>query len=275
MGDLLKNNINDDEIDLYEVFLILKKHIYLIASFSIIFLIISSLYLYFSEKIYVVENYFVIPEINNNVFNQKDIIALVESITKQNKDFYTTKLKMTNDEIKGLKKITINEVKGGKNIRIILELINPKLADSVFQKILSYINNSDYYIKIIEQNRQILNKEKLLYENNIKIYKTIINKFTIDNQSTKENFLGFDPVQSLIESERKLYLIDEKLKYFDTFYKISYAKETIIPDKPSKPKPILVLTVSIISGLMLGTFISFFKEWIDNRSSIKEQQDKL
>jgi len=37
-----------------------------------------------------------------------------------------------------------------------------------------------------------------------------------------------------------------------------------IPDFPYKPKKKLILAVAVISGLFIGIFLAFFKEWIDN-----------
>jgi uncharacterized protein involved in exopolysaccharide biosynthesis len=35
-------------------------------------------------------------------------------------------------------------------------------------------------------------------------------------------------------------------------------------DKPYKPKKLLVIAVGFVSGLFLGIFGAFFKEWLDN-----------
>jgi uncharacterized protein involved in exopolysaccharide biosynthesis len=47
-----------------------------------------------------------------------------------------------------------------------------------------------------------------------------------------------------------------------------------IPDKrkPYKPKKLLILIVSFVSGLFLGIFGAFFKEWLDN---IKENKKSV
>ena len=37
-----------------------------------------------------------------------------------------------------------------------------------------------------------------------------------------------------------------------------------VPNKPYKPKKLLIIVISIISGLFLGIFAAFFKEWLDN-----------
>ncbi|WP_457569713.1 GumC family protein [Desulfurobacterium sp.] len=37
-----------------------------------------------------------------------------------------------------------------------------------------------------------------------------------------------------------------------------------IPEKPYKPKKVLLIAVGMISGLFIGIFAAFFKEWLDN-----------
>ncbi|SNR92083.1 GumC family protein [Desulfurobacterium atlanticum] len=47
------------------------------------------------------------------------------------------------------------------------------------------------------------------------------------------------------------------------------------PDKPAKPKKKLIVAVGLISGLFLGIFAAFFKEWLDNikkRDLVEEKQ---
>jgi len=43
------------------------------------------------------------------------------------------------------------------------------------------------------------------------------------------------------------------------------------PDKPYKPKKKLILAVGFISGLFLGVFLAFFKEWLE---SVRRRQDE-
>jgi len=36
------------------------------------------------------------------------------------------------------------------------------------------------------------------------------------------------------------------------------------PEKPYKPKKKLIVAVALVSGLFLGIFAAFFREWLDN-----------
>ena len=49
-----------------------------------------------------------------------------------------------------------------------------------------------------------------------------------------------------------------------------------VPNKPSKPKKLLITVVGFFSGLFLGIFGAFFKEWYENvkrqrENSLKEE----
>jgi len=45
-------------------------------------------------------------------------------------------------------------------------------------------------------------------------------------------------------------------------------------DKPYKPKKRLILAIGVTSGLLLGVFVAFFKEWLDSvRKRYKEEED--
>ncbi|MEO2069362.1 MAG: Wzz/FepE/Etk N-terminal domain-containing protein [Desulfurobacteriaceae bacterium] len=44
------------------------------------------------------------------------------------------------------------------------------------------------------------------------------------------------------------------------------------PKKPYKPKKKLIVVVSLVSGLFLGIFVAFFKEWLDNVKKRREEE---
>ncbi|WP_456397758.1 GumC family protein [Desulfurobacterium sp.] len=46
-----------------------------------------------------------------------------------------------------------------------------------------------------------------------------------------------------------------------------------IPEKPYKPKKALIISVGVISGLFMGIFAAFFKEWLDNVKEMHKSEE--
>jgi uncharacterized protein involved in exopolysaccharide biosynthesis len=46
------------------------------------------------------------------------------------------------------------------------------------------------------------------------------------------------------------------------------------PDKPYKPKKALIVALGLISGLFLGIFMAFFKEWLENVKRRRAQNEE-
>jgi LPS O-antigen subunit length determinant protein (WzzB/FepE family) len=91
-----------------------------------------------------------------------------------------------------------------------------------------------------------------------------------------------DIVSKLIKKGKDIYFdpsqIDQTISSFhnrlvDLRYRLDILRgfeisvEPKIPEKPSKPKPALIVAVSLISGLFLGIFIALFTEWLQTARS--------
>jgi capsular polysaccharide biosynthesis protein len=280
MDQSKKDTLIEDEIDLYELWLVIKRRKTIILLTLIAVFLFAILYVSFTEKIYTVENYLAIPNIvvnnnnnnNNNLISLQDVSSLIERVSKQDKDFYLVFLKFSNEEYDALKKISASVVKGGTSIKISIDLTEPKLADNILQKLSAYLNDVDLFKKAIALTKERLEKDRAAILENIKTYDMIIKKL---RENGKESlYLGFDPSQSLLASKSRLVLIENTLKNFQQLAQFSYIQKTFIPSKPSKPKKMLILVVSIVTGSILGVLIAFFKEWIETAKKKFEEISK-
>ncbi|WP_197460563.1 GNVR domain-containing protein, partial [Thermodesulfatator autotrophicus] len=72
------------------------------------------------------------------------------------------------------------------------------------------------------------------------------------------------PESKLIESQTRL----ARLKG------VELAVEPVVPNKPYKPKKLLIVAVAMVSGLFLGVFLAFFVEWLENARKRYETKEK-
>ena len=70
--------------------------------------------------------------------------------------------------------------------------------------------------------------------------------------------------QGILNAKKQL----ENLKGYEM------ASQPIIPNKPVKPKKLLVVAISLISGLFIGIFLALFLSWLEEMKK-KVQEKKI
>ncbi|MGA1845571.1 Wzz/FepE/Etk N-terminal domain-containing protein [Deferribacter abyssi] len=261
-------NYYEDEIDLYELWLTIKKYKKLIFAIVIVSLIIATLYTFLTPKVYTVENTLFLPDLktinNKPIFNKNDIKSLLLNLDKYDENTLKTYLQLSDKEIQTLKSIKVSDIKRGNLLTIRIDVQDSALAKNILNKILDYINNLNLIKESLQQNKLLLEKEKENLYSKIVEYKFLIKKLKSFNPQRDNLYLGFDPLNALLNTERRYNLILETLEKYDKFNKVTYLSDPIYPDKPSKPKTKLIIAVSFITSLMLAIFLSFFIEWVKN-----------
>ncbi|WP_188020323.1 Wzz/FepE/Etk N-terminal domain-containing protein [Deferribacter autotrophicus] len=283
-------NYYEDEIDLYELWLTIKKYKKLIFAIVIVSLIIATLYTFLTPRVYTVENTLFLPNLktindtlfssssgsktsDRSIFNKNDIKNLLSNLDKYDENTLKNYLKLNDDEIQTLKSIKVSDIKRGNLLTIRIDVQDIALAKNILNKILDYINNLNLIKESLQQNKLLLEKERDNLYAKIVEYKFLIKKLKSFNHQRDNLYLGFDPYGALLDVEHKYNLILETLKTYNKFNKITYLSDPIYPNKPSKPKTKLIIAVSFITSLMFGIFLAFFIEWIKNAQKRYEKNN--
>lgn len=106
---------------------------------------------------------------------------------------------------------------------------------------------------------------------NVEIPKNVTNILRISCDSTNKNEIS-------LQLQKAVGFIMERHKQKATLYKNENAKIQMtriiggisITDQPIKPKKQLIVTVAFISGLILGIFLAFFREFISKGRKVAE-----
>ncbi|RLJ70427.1 subunit length determinant protein [Hydrogenivirga caldilitoris] len=242
----------EEEIDLYELWLRLKKRWKVVAGTVLLFLVASLVYLFVAKPVY--ESSAVIKIGYDPVFliNPEEP-KFLPILTPQE---FSHLISSINLDVKGLKNIEAQpETKSPSTVIINISAYDPEVIEPAFRKLMARIENNPmvkdkiYSVKSILQTR----KKKLLEAlQELYTYKKELNQKDIDKLaevSTRIAMLEreFDDIRILLSNIRAFEVISEPRT----------------PTQPSKPKKLLILAVSFVSSLFLGIFLALFLEWLE------------
>ena len=192
---------------------------------------------------------------------QKEFLLKEEiPLLKRKRAFLQEKVKNLNLLIKSYLSSINNYEKAIKNLSQAMK--NPNLSDS----------------SLLIVSNQIAQYENLItsLQNKIKNYQLEIKNIeqeqipAIEKKIKQINEIQIKSIDEKLENLRlRLKNIDRQIKMLELSLKPPLTENfkvlsENISDKPAKPKKMLIIAVSIVSGLFLGIFLAFFYEWLQN-----------
>ena len=237
----------EDEIDVYELLLILKKRIKLIGAIVFISIIITTIIT------------FLMP----NIYRARAIIYV---------DYLLTPVL--------LKNLQLVQQDMSDKIHFILpvENVRPKL-NNICLSILNSVEFKNKILKIFQKNyeKKIINKKRFLKWDLAKIdRKTNTIKITYEHKDRKVAEAIVKVALAELKKElKKLSKNYEKALFKNSydlknnFFILNVIEKPLSLDEPVKPKRKLIIAVSGISSLFIGIFLAFFFEWLN---SVKESR---
>ncbi len=272
--------IEDDEIDLYELYLTLKRRKKVLILFTFLFTAIAALYTFLTTPIYLSSSIVLFPESNGTQLVSAETTAkLVNIITEQIKEKnYDKASELTGlpvDTVKNLKEISVeNPRKRGEDNTFELKIYGTD-REKLFKtpgRIVSYLNKNPYIQKTINDEKSLKKEEIVEIKNKLpQLIKLAAEIETKIKTSKKINVL-FNPLDlqiKILEIKNRIsnlkFIIENKIHG----YKIISSYTT---DKPVKPKKTLIIVVGFITGLFTGIFAAFFKEWLESTKAERDSE---
>jgi LPS O-antigen subunit length determinant protein (WzzB/FepE family) len=273
--DTEHNSCKDEESDLYDLWLILKKKKIVILIATLIFTGIALSYALLAPKVYRVHNILLFNQLQDGeILNQSEMAAVISILDKLNelKDFDKQKVFKTlginmdsnagiNDRnFQMIKKIKISDIKGSSSLWVDIDTTDRK-AGVALMEILP---------RVVLSNPNITSKlktQKALIQKNMDDLRATINNPMMSLKLSRDAVVYLPSIDlfALREKYNRLNMIMEKI---DKGELISLAWKTELPNKPIKPKKAISIVIGLFMGCFLGIFMTFFIEWVTKERHI-------
>jgi len=248
----------DDEIDLYDLWLVLKKRKLTILLVVLVTLGLAIAYATLAQKVYRVSNTLILNQMVGSI-KQSDLTAAIDDLNELKnlrKEKTAQLLNMHVDDLNKIMNIKSSVSKGLSVVRVDIETLDSSAGIALMEALPGYIQS----VPSIAIN---LEMEKALTEKNMEDLKVIIDNPVKDLNlpSNTVVHVSFIDLYTLREKYNRLIMTMENIegKQF-----VSFAWKTEPPSKPFKPKTTLIVSLSLVMGCLLGTFIAFLMEWASN-----------
>ena len=251
-----KNYIEEDEIDLSELFKTIMKRKFVVIFSTLFITIASAIYAFTATPMYEVKALVEIGSYNKNpLFNTSTVIPEIDNFLL---------LTFEKDEIN---KIVVKKLKSSSSLfEIKVTDTSNDLASSYVMQIMQYIQ---YKHKIELEEK--LNDKKSQYNllgKQINEKEKILKSIDMNNISSTQ-LLYFMSVQEQLDKVAVKYL-NLKTSLLPYNYKNTHIVNSILTDdKPVKPKKKLIVIVGFVTGFILSIFLVFMLEFI-GRNDLKE-----
>jgi uncharacterized protein involved in exopolysaccharide biosynthesis len=286
MGNDPQSECYRDEINLYDLWLVLKKRwfIVLIVVFFTTGLAIS--YILLTPKVYRVSNILVLNQIHDgdiieggeiasaasillksqqylndlpgiqdteNLIERKEVAAAI-SVLDQVKDRDISMPTVNDKALKKIRSIKTSEIKGSTGLWVDIETTDRQAGVAAMESLPEYIFfNPNIYGKIILQ-------KSILLKNRDDLKSIIMNP--VRGLKLSPNTVVYLPSIDLYTLQEKYNCINAVIDKMDKGKFITLAWKTKASSTPYKPMKMVILSTGLAAGFFLGLLIIFFIEWV-------------
>jgi len=268
-----KRYYEEDEIDLYELWVTIKKRGKLIVALFLFATFLTAAVSFIMTPVYKSHLFVGVPLIAPNeakmpLIAPNEAKMLIESITTflKEKDYDQLKklLGLKEDTLQKLKEINCKIERGNKqSFTLEIETTQKEDIPKISSALISYLNKNQYVKEKIQIERNTLKKKKAMLLSKLKEMEKLKNNILKRISSGQTSVIGFNPMEvetSIVSVRNELQNTEKALTLLKGFEKIN---EPFIPKKPFKPKKTLMIAVAGITALFLGIFLAFFLEWLN------------
>ncbi|MDQ7039301.1 MAG: Wzz/FepE/Etk N-terminal domain-containing protein [Aquificota bacterium] len=253
MEERKREEFQEEELDLYELFLKIRKRWKVVALSFSLFLLGSLLYILTARPVY--ETNFIL-KINN--LTLKEIRAPV--LTPKDVSEIINRIDLSVENLVSVKALPQRNVRD--SVLVKMEAYTTKALKEAYEELIRRIK--DYpTVSRLRKDAEILIRGKLeeLRRNlsAMEKKKAIVEKRILSGEEVYFDPLSMDRNLMAVRNEiRRLEVLVNRISVIDVVVEPRFAEE------PSKPKKGLILSTAGVSGLFLGVFLALLAEYIQS-----------
>ncbi len=261
----------EDEIDLYELLLVLWRRKRVIFVTFLVFVITGVLYVWFSPRVYRQTILVKLP-INNlplttvplvsNEEAKEMINSLEELLRERNYSRLAKVLKLPEGKVHSLVRFSPRTVRGSSTLlKVTIEAYDPLLLPVIDQRLISFINENPYLRDKIKIWKTTLKEKERTISVKLSNLEKLKNYLLSQIQKGKLQLLGFNP----LDLEGYILDLKQELEVLKAQERLISGAELVVagalPRHPAKPRVGVILAVVGVAGIFVGIFLAFVVEW--------------
>jgi len=266
--------VEDDEINLYDLWQVLAKRKKVIIALFLISLLGAAIYCFTAAPIYRLETsikLYLPPDITTlNIFpTARELQIRLSKIMNELKITKELNTVIFSNNTSDIKDVKIEEIKlvAGTNLvdrlKVTIEAKNREALRAAPQQLVNYIENINEHKVITSKVMSELNERIALVRKADKELDIQLKEIEKRLNNAKVLPVGFDPVairQNSINLKMEKYRIEQEIKNYKM---IQLLEEPFIQQDPVKPKKDMIMTIAGICSLMFGIFIVLIAEYFE------------
>lgn len=260
--------IDEDEIDLYDLYLVIKKRARLIGIIFLLITISSGIISFILPPVYSGKMLIRLPNIYKTIITPSEaesILSELDELREEDRfDELSKKLNMDKTRVSELVKISTSTPRGEKKfIEATIEVYKPEIIIPIKNALIEYLNNNKYVKERIRLQRESMNHLKEEIQKKINEIEGLKEYVVKEIKEGKVKDLGFNPIgldKEVINLKQRLKNIEKDITLLKGF---EVVVEPNIPVRPSKPRKKLIVAVAGFTSIFFGIFLAFFMEWVE------------
>ncbi len=252
----------EEEIDLYELYLRIRRRWRLIAGVVLLSVALSLVYVFTAVPLY--ESSFIV---RTYVITPKETVRYVELagdlLKKRKTEELSELLGVDREVVESLRDIRPREVRSAKDIvEITLTVTDPRAVPPLAEGLVNYLNRNPYVLERLSLKEKELKRRREMLARRIRALeetRRVIGEMVREGRSVYFNPTEID--RTIEEFSRELVNLEAQLTLLKGF---ELSVKPAEPLEPTKPKKVMIVTVALLSSLLLGVFLALFLEWLQD-----------